>query len=111
MLNAKDRIEELKGRKFRMSKNGLDEVEVSSLIESLINQNNDLIRKLERRGSAEEIAKQTKIEDGERKTIASAEQQAREVIRAAEERAEAIKGSARVEAGNIIAEAKKKSEV
>jgi len=119
MFTAKGRVEELFGRKFSIVKNGLDEVEVSSFIANLINQNNDLAKKLQCFKSSAEPVKQTgqvtveaeqSMAGEAQDTIASAAQRAGEIIKAAEERAEAIKGSATIEAGDIIAEVKQKSD-
>ena len=119
MFTAKGRIEELFGRKFSIVKNGLDEVEVSSFIANLINQNDDLAKKLQCFKSSAEPVEQTQrftaqaeqsMADGVQDTIASAAQRAREIIKAAEERAEAIKGSATIEAVDIITDVKQKSD-
>jgi len=47
MFTSKDRVEGIIRRKFSKVKNSLDEDELSFVIEGLINQNNDLTRKLE----------------------------------------------------------------
>ncbi|MFC1848278.1 hypothetical protein ACFLXV_03090 [Chloroflexota bacterium] len=119
MFTVKGRVEELFGRKFSIVKNGLDEVEVSSFIANLINQNSDLAKKLQCfKSSAEPVGQIERITaeaeqsmaGGVQDTIASAAQRAREIIKAAEKRAEAIKGSATIEAVDIITDVKQKSD-
>jgi cell division initiation protein len=122
---------ELFGRTFKIVKNGLDEDEIVSFLGGLIEQNTDLVAKLENLDSLNKLAENKVIEaqnEAERirleteenaKAMASgiiaeakeaAEKNARERIEDAERSAEAIRATAEEEANRIKAEASQKAE-
>ena len=122
---------ELFGRTFKIVKNGLDEDEIVNFLGNLIEQNTDLVAKLQHLGSLKKLAENTVIEaesEAERirleseqkaKDMASAiiaeakeaaEKNARESIQETERSVEALKASAEAEANRIKAEATQKAE-
>ena len=122
---------ELFGRTFKIVKNGLDEDEIVSFLSGLIEQNTDLVAKLEHMDSLNKLAENKVIEaqnEAERikleveqnaKDTASAiiaeareaaEKNAQDKIEETERIAETIKASAEGEANRIKAEASQKAE-
>jgi vacuolar-type H+-ATPase subunit E/Vma4 len=122
---------ELFGRTFKIVKNGLDEDEIVSFLGGLIEQNTDLVAKLENLDSLNKLAENTVIEaqnEAERirseieqnakdmasaiisEAKAAAEKNATERIEETERIAETIKASAEEEANRINAEAIQKAE-
>ena len=122
---------ELFGRTFKIVKNGLDEDEIVGFLSGLIEQNTDLVAKLEQLDSLKKLAENTVIEaqnEAERirseieqnaKDTASAiiaeakeaaEKIARERTEETERSVEAIKVGAEEEANRIKAEASQKAE-
>jgi vacuolar-type H+-ATPase subunit H len=119
------------GRTFKIVKNGLDEDEIISFLGGLIEQNTNLVAKLEQLDSLKKLAESTVIEaqnEAERikseveqnaketaaaiivEAKATAERDAREIIEEAKWSAEATKASAEEEANRIKAEATQKVE-
>jgi cell division initiation protein len=122
---------ELFGRTFKIVKNGLDEDEIVNFLGKLIEQNTDLVAKLQHLGSLKKLAENTVIEaesEAERIRFESeqkakdmacaiiaeakeaAEKNARESIEETERSVEALKASAEAEAKRIKAEATQKAE-
>ena len=93
MDTSDSKIREIWGRKFKIVKHGLDEVEVFSFIGGLIDQNNALASKLEHLDSLTKLAERTVIE---------ANKQSQSIKKEAEEKANA-------RAASIIAEADEKA--
>lgn len=137
MFAAKDRATEIAGNRFRVVRNGLDEAEVSAFIEGLVSRYNDLLREVERlrvaigagersdaagtpapdRGEAGRNEAELIVAEAERRgeeiiqgRVAVAEQRAWDTVRAAEDEATALRADARREAGDMIAEARRKVE-
>lgn len=129
--NGQQQQKELFGRTFKIVKSGLDEDEIVSFLVGLIEQNTDLVAKLEHLDSLNKLAESTVIEaqnESERirleieqnaKDMASAiiaeakeaaEKNAKERIEETERIAETIKASAEEEANRIKAEASQKAE-
>jgi len=122
---------ELFGRTFKIVKNGLDEDEIVSFLVGLIEQNTELVAKLENLDSLKKLAENAVIEaqneaecikleiEQNAKDMASAiiaeakevaEKNAKERIEETERIAETIKASAEEEANRIKAEASQKAE-
>ena len=109
MQATSDKVKEMRGQRFRIVKNGLDEAEVSSFISTLIQQNNELANKVEHLSALMKLAESTVVE---------AEKQAKSIKVEAEEEAKAQAASiiataeeqAKSEADKIIAESKQRAE-
>lgn len=137
MFAAKDRAAEIVGKKFRIVKNGLDEAEVSAFVEGLVGRYNNLLEEVERLraaigageqendantpdpGCAEVTREEAEliVAEAERQgeeiiqgKVAVAEQRAWDIVRAAEDDAAALRADAKREAGELIAEARRKVE-
>lgn len=93
MDTSDSKTSELWGRKFKIVKNGLDEAEVLSFVGGLMDEKNALASKLEHLHSLTKLAERTVIESN---------RQAQNMIREAEEKANA-------KAASIIAEAEEKA--
>lgn len=106
---SEGKIKELWGRKFKTVKNGLDEAEVFAFIGNLIEQNKELLTKIEHLDSLTKLAERTIIEahkqgDLIRKELEEkAKVQSDAIVADAEEKAKA-------EAARIINEAEQKAE-
>jgi vacuolar-type H+-ATPase subunit H len=109
MQATSDKVKEMGGQRFRIVKNGLDEAEVSSFISTLIQQNNELINKVEHLNALTKLAESTVVEAEKQansikmQTEEEAKAQAASIIAAAEEQAKS-------EADKIIAESKQRAE-
>ncbi len=137
MFAAKDRATEIVGNRFRIVKNGLDEAEVSAFVEGLVSRYNDLLQEVERLrvaigvderantantpardgGEADRKEAEMVVAEAERRgeeiiqgRVAVAEQRAWDIVRAAEDDAAALRADARRDAGDMIAEARRKVE-
>jgi vacuolar-type H+-ATPase subunit H len=137
MFAARDRTADILGNRFMVVKNGLDEGEVSAALTSLTERNRGLVRELERlqaavgtdlrvdgSGSSDPVPgaaarnqvagiaaeAEERAEETVQEKMALAEHRAEEVLRAAEVSAEASKAEARREAGDIIADARRRIE-
>lgn len=97
------------GQKFRKVEKGLDEAEVYSFIANLMEQNYDLLRKLEHLDSLTRLAEKAVMEAGDQAKSMKTEIEAEAHLEAAAIIAEA-RDKASSEAEGIIAEAKKKAE-
>ncbi len=109
MQATSDKVKEMGGQRFRIVKNGFDEVEVSSFISTLIRQNNELASKVEHLSVLTKLAESTVVE---------AEKQANSIKMQMEEEAKAQAASivaaaeeqAKLEADKIIAESRQRAE-
>ena len=108
MANKNGKVKEIWGRKFTLTRNGLDEQEVFSFVGSLIDQNNEYAKKLEHLDHLVKLGENTVIEaDNEAERIKS---QARE--RAEEDSQiliDRIGEEARAQAERIIADAEEEA--
>ena len=110
MANKNGKVKEIWGRKFSLTKNGLDEQEVFSFVGNLIDQNNEYAKKLEHLDYLVKLGENTVIEaDNEAERIKSqaherAEEDAQILI-------DKIGDEARAQAERIIADAEEEAKV
>jgi len=108
MDTSDSKIREIWGRKFKIVKHGLDEVEVFSFIGGLIDQNNALASKLEHLDSLTKLAERTVIEANKQSQSIKKEAEEKANARAASIIAEADE-KARKEVDRIISEGERKA--
>ncbi len=102
MVTLGSKVKRIWGQQFRIVKNGLDEADVSAFVSRLVEQNNELLSKLEHVDSLKKLAQKAVIEAAklaERVKI-EADDKAKAIISQAEE-------EARIEAARTVTEAER----